>query len=153
MARHLFPLCRHQEAQGGVRGRVAPGAEGSKRRRIQKVRSECAADIEREKFGQFLFFTQWQALKEYCNRAGHADDGRYAHIRELRQRRCVGQYEHLQAGRGKAADCVSGRSPDYFSATGQLWGNPVYNWDALKLDGLCVVDRTAQPYPDPSTTW
>jgi len=102
---------------------------------MERIGTECAADIEKEKFGQFLFFSQWYALKEYCNARGvqlmgdmpiyvsydSADVWASAHIFKL-----DGQKQPLT---------LSGVPPDYFSATGQLWGNPVYNWEALRATG------------------
>jgi len=102
---------------------------------MERIGTECAADIEKEKFGQFLFFSQWYALKEYCNARGvqlmgdmpiyvsydSADVWANAHIFKL-----DGQKQPL---------ALSGVPPDYFSATGQLWGNPVYNWEALRATG------------------
>ena len=102
---------------------------------MERIGTECAADIEKEKFGQFLFFSQWYALKEYCNARGvqlmgdmpiyvsydSADVWANAHIFKL-----DGQKQPLT---------LSGVPPDYFSATGQLWGNPVYNWEALRATG------------------
>ncbi|MDR3569920.1 MAG: 4-alpha-glucanotransferase [Syntrophobacteraceae bacterium] len=88
--------------------------------------------IEREKFSQFLFFHQWAALKSYCNQkqiqvigdipiyVSHDSSDVWANRR----------YFKLD-GNGRP-DFVSGVPPDYFSETGQLWGNPVYCWDSLR---------------------
>ena len=40
---------------------------------------------------------------------------------------------------------VAGCPPDYFSETGQLWGNPLYDWDALKKTGYTLVDQAYRP--------
>ena len=58
--------------------------------------------------------------------------GGYALLRPPRQRRCVGEPLPVQAGWKGKPSFVSGVPPDYFSRTGQLWGNPVYDWDALR---------------------
>jgi 4-alpha-glucanotransferase len=80
-------------------------------------------------FVQFEFFRQWCALKEYCAGLGI---------------RMMGDLPIYIAG--DSADVwehpdlfdmttVAGVPPDYFSATGQLWGNPIYHWDKMKRDG------------------
>ncbi len=93
-----------------------------------------AEKIEREKFCQFLFFRQWSALKSRCNR---------------KQIRLIGDIPiyvshdsaDVWANRGffklewdGRPALVAGVPPDYFSRTGQLWGNPVYSWDRLRED-------------------
>ena len=49
--------------------------------------------------------------------------------------------ELFQLDADGSAAMVAGVPPDYFSATGQLWGNPLYRWDALARDGYALVDR------------
>lgn len=89
----------------------------------------------REKFIQFLFFSQWQALRNTCHDVGvklvtdipiyvthdSADTWSYPHLFDLDAN---GNPVH-----------VAGVPPDYFSQTGQRWGNPVYNWSAMSADG------------------
>ena len=89
------------------------------------------------KFVQFVFFEQWHALRDYCHRQGirlvgdlpifvaYDSADVWAH-REL---------FHLdEDGRPLA---VAGVPPDYFSATGQRWGNPLYRWEAVARTGFC----------------
>jgi 4-alpha-glucanotransferase len=102
---------------------------------IQRMRDECAADVEREKLGQFLFFTQWQALKEYCNERGIQIIGDIPIYVSYDSADVWANTGIFKLNGEKRPIAVSGVPPDYFSATGQLWGNPVYDWDALKLTG------------------
>jgi 4-alpha-glucanotransferase len=108
------------------------------------ARSMLAADIDRAKFFQFLFFAQWASLKEYCGAKG---------IRLIGDVPIYVNYDSVDVwthGRifklapdGKPA-FVAGVPPDYFSETGQLWGNPVYDWDALAESGYrWWIDRLA----------
>ena len=102
---------------------------------LEKARKDFSERIEKEKFFQYLFFRQWFALRGYCNERGikivgdvpiyvsydSADVWLDPHIFKLDQ--------------DKKPLAVSGVPPDYFSETGQLWNNPVYNWDVLKEMG------------------
>ncbi len=102
---------------------------------LKRWSERLAPQIEAIKFWQFIFFRQWQALR------------RYAHERDVR---IIGDIPIYVAH--DSADVwvnpqfflldaegnpqkVSGVPPDYFSATGQLWGNPIYNWPLLKETG------------------
>lgn len=92
-------------------------------------------EIEAHKFFQYLFFKQWLKLAHYANDQGiriigdlpifvaHDSADVWAHP-EL--------FELDAAGQPLA---VAGVPPDYFSDTGQLWGNPLYRWDVMKKDG------------------
>ncbi len=94
-----------------------------------------AGIIEQHAFDQFLFFRQWNALREYTNNLGikivgdipiyvaHDSADVWVH-RELFHLDEVGK-----------PTVVSGVPPDYFSETGQLWGNPIYKWDLHKETG------------------
>ena len=93
-------------------------------------------EIESIKFGQFLFFRQWLELKKHCNDRG---------IRIVGDAPIFVAYDSSDAwanrrqfkldARGNPT-VVAGVPPDYFSKTGQLWGNPIYDWDAMRRDGF-----------------
>jgi 4-alpha-glucanotransferase len=95
--------------------------------------AKLADDIFFHKFVQYQFFGQWQNLKQYANEQGiqlfgdipiyvaHDSVDVWAH-RNIFQ---------LDPDTGEAA-LMAGVPPDYFSETGQLWGNPVYNWQELE---------------------
>ncbi|MDO8283002.1 MAG: 4-alpha-glucanotransferase [Thermodesulfovibrionia bacterium] len=87
------------------------------------------------KFLQYLFFRQWQSLKDHCECRG---------IKILGDIPIYVNYDSsdVWANPGifildeeKKPSLVAGVPPDYFSETGQLWGHPLYNWDALKESG------------------
>ena len=102
---------------------------------VQHWTDRLARDIEVIKFWQFEFFRQWQGLRSYAHGHGiqiigdipiyvaHDSADVWAN-REL-------FYLDAQGNPTKAA----GVPPDYFSDTGQLWGNPIYNWELLKASG------------------
>jgi len=106
-------------------------------RRPEAIRdwsTRLACDIEAIKYWQFEFFQQWSELREYCHQRGIQVIGDIpiyvAHdSADVWANR---QYFSLDE-RGNATK-VAGVPPDYFSATGQLWGNPIYNWPAMKKD-------------------
>lgn len=87
--------------------------------------------IEIQKVIQFFFFTQWAALKKYANEKGILIIGDIpifvaADSADVWANQSLFQLD--EEGRAKA---VAGVPPDYFSATGQLWGNPLYDWEAM----------------------
>jgi 4-alpha-glucanotransferase len=102
---------------------------------IERIRGECASDIEREKLAQFLFFTQWRALKEYCNARGIQMIGDIPIYVSYDSADVWANTDIFKLNGEKKPIAVSGVPPDYFCATGQLWGNPVYNWDAHRITG------------------
>jgi 4-alpha-glucanotransferase len=87
------------------------------------------------KFWQFLFFKQWKALKQYCHARGIQIMG---DIPIFVARDSADVWSHSQLfhldERGNPT-VVAGVPPDYFSATGQLWGNPLYRWDVMAASG------------------
>jgi 4-alpha-glucanotransferase len=99
---------------------------------LAAAQQKLAEAIERQAIVQFLFFTQWRALRERCHAAGvlivgdapifvsHDSADVWAHP-ELFELDAKGQ-----------PTAVAGVPPDYFSATGQRWGNPLYRWDKMQ---------------------
>lgn len=86
---------------------------------------------EREKFLQYIFFRQWFELKEYCNLRGIKIIGDIP-IYVAYQSADVRAHQDIFKLRNKKPLFKAGVPPDYFSKTGQLWGNPVYNWTQNK---------------------
>ena len=102
---------------------------------LEKVRRRFPDELEREKFLQYLFFEQWLSLKRYCN------ERRIQLIGDLP---IYVNYDSADVWRNndlfkldadKTPSVVAGVPPDYFSRTGQLWGNPIYRWEVLKETG------------------
>lgn len=83
---------------------------------------------------QFFFFTQWFALKDYANKKGISIIGDIP-IFVAADSADVWANQHLfQLDKDGKSTAVAGVPPDYFSATGQLWGNPLYDWDAMRKE-------------------
>lgn len=101
-------------------------------RAVDRLRDELSEKIEEEKFLQYLFFHQWGLLREYCSGRGIkiiGDMPIYVDYDSVDVWVNPGIFKLDEKGEPLF---VSGVPPDYFSETGQLWGNPVYNWDVLK---------------------
>ncbi len=101
-----------------------------------------AREIEAHKFVQFTFFRQWVSLARYANAKGIQIIGDVP-IFVAHDSADVWSHPELfhldQQGRPTK---VAGVPPDYFSATGQLWGNPIYRWDVIANDGYAWwIDR------------
>lgn len=88
-------------------------------------------EIEYEKFIQFLFFDQWNRVKQYANSRGVQIIGDIPIYVSFDSVEAWTRPEIFQFDEDKKPIRVAGVPPDYFSETGQLWGNPVYNWDYL----------------------
>ncbi|MEM5785879.1 MAG: 4-alpha-glucanotransferase [Syntrophobacteraceae bacterium] len=99
---------------------------------LQKWRSDLADRVMREKFHQYVFFQQWMALRNYCAGKNIQIMGDIP-IYVSYDSSDVWSNPHLfKLNEEKKPIAVSGVPPDYFSETGQLWGNPVYDWSVLK---------------------
>ncbi|MEZ0361445.1 MAG: 4-alpha-glucanotransferase [Hydrogenobacter sp.] len=92
--------------------------------------------IRKEKFLQFVFFKQWKALKTYANSKGIKVMGDLPIYPAFDSSDVWSNREIFKLGEDNTPYVVAGVPPDYFSPTGQLWGNPVYNWDRLKETGF-----------------
>lgn len=102
---------------------------------LQKWRDELSSDIEIHKFAQFEFFRQWEQLKAHCIRRGIRIMGDLP-IYVAHDSADVWAYPDLfRLGEDGKPTAIAGVPPDYFSATGQLWGNPLYRWDVSRASG------------------
>jgi 4-alpha-glucanotransferase len=99
------------------------------------IREESHIEIEKEKFWQYLFSKQWHSLKTYCQEKGVHLLGDLAIYLSLDSADVWANPGLFKLDREKSPLFISGVPPDYFSETGQLWGNPVYRWDVLKKSG------------------
>ena len=102
------------------------------RRSFDAVKTE---ELQFYCFTQYLFFRQWNALREYAHSKGIriiGDVPIYVPYDSVE----VWKEPHLfQIDGGLNPKVVAGCPPDGFTADGQLWGNPIYDWDAMKQDG------------------
>ena len=99
---------------------------------MHHYRSELADDIEYHNFIQFLFFKQWGDVKRYANENGIKIIGDIPIFVAADSSDAWANPEIFLFDKERKPVKVAGVPPDYFSATGQLWGNPLYNWEKLK---------------------
>lgn len=102
---------------------------------LARARAEHAAAIEVHRFLQFLFFAQWAPLKAYANAHGVRIIGDAPIFVAYDSADVWANPELFFLDAEGRPTVVAGVPPDYFSATGQLWGNPLYRWDAMAKDG------------------
>ena len=98
-------------------------------------RRELYFDIEFQKYLQFKFFEQWYQLKAYANSKGIQIIGDIPIYVAMDSADAWAHPELFQLDEKNVPIAVAGCPPDGFSATGQLWGNPLYNWDEMKKTG------------------
>lgn len=103
---------------------------------LKKTKSSLATELEFHKFTQWCFMRQWKSLKKYVNGKGiqlvgdipifvaHHSADVWSHPASF----------HLDENRNPKF--VAGVPPDYFSETGQRWGNPLYRWEVMKKDNF-----------------
>ena len=102
---------------------------------LKKWKSSHRKRIEYYCFEQFVFFRQWHSLKKYANQQGVKIVGDIP-IFVSHDSAEVWANPHLfQLDDAGFPKVVAGTPPDYFSATGQRWGNPLYDWSQMKADG------------------
>jgi 4-alpha-glucanotransferase len=96
---------------------------------------KLASEIAAYKFWQFEFFRQWNVIREDCARRGIRIMGDIPIYAAHDSADVWANREMFWLDQNGNPMKVSGVPPDYFSATGQLWGNPLYRWDVMKKDG------------------
>lgn len=101
----------------------------------RKYSQEFAHEIAVEKYLQWLFSRQWQELRRYANERGIAVIGDIPIYVAYDSADVWSHREFFLLDEQGNPTVVAGVPPDYFSTTGQLWGNPHYDWDAMEQNG------------------
>ncbi|MEA3490008.1 MAG: 4-alpha-glucanotransferase [Candidatus Omnitrophota bacterium] len=102
---------------------------------LEAARKTFKDRIGKERFSQYVLFRQWFALKSYCNGKGISIIGDIPIYVSYDSADVWVDPRIFKLDENKKPFAVSGVPPDYFSATGQLWNNPVYRWDVLRESG------------------
>ena len=103
---------------------------------IERYRAELREDVELFTYIQFLFFRQWEALKAYIHSLGIRIIGDLPIYVAMDSADVWAEPEMFQLDEHNVPTEVSGVPPDCFSEDGQLWGNPLYNYEAMAKDGF-----------------
>jgi 4-alpha-glucanotransferase len=93
-------------------------------------------EIFAQKYYQFEFFRQWMSLKTYANEKGISIIGDLAIYVSRDSSDVWCNPGEFKLNEDRSPKVVAGVPPDGFSKTGQLWGNPIYDWDAMRLNGF-----------------
>ena len=102
---------------------------------IAAAHRELAGELERERVLQFAFFEQWSALRRACRQRNIRIVGDVAIFVNYDSADVWTHPDIFRLDPELNPEVVSGVPPDAFSQTGQLWGNPLYRWDVLRLRG------------------
>ena len=103
---------------------------------VDHYRNVLQDDIDFWKFCQFQFYRQWGKLKSYANDHGIQIIGDIPIYVSLDSADVWRHPDLFQLDENRRPIAVSGVPPDYFSPTGQLWSNPLYNWNEMENDGF-----------------
>ncbi len=104
-------------------------------RALEAARKELAGNLDRIRFDQFTIFRQWELLREHARRRGLKMMGDLPFFVSPDSADVWANPGLFQLDERSRPRAVAGVPPDYFSEEGQLWGNPVYDWDALRRAG------------------
>ncbi len=103
---------------------------------LEQARENLRGEILLQKFQQWLFFRQWSDLKNYANEKNIKIVGDVPIFISLDSSDVWCNPQEFKLNADGSPKTVAGVPPDYFSATGQLWGNPIYDWEKMKADGF-----------------
>ena len=101
---------------------------------LEKYQKELQEDIDFWKFCQFKFYSQWMELKEYANEKGIQVIGDIPLYVSMDSSDVWVHGRLFELDERKNPINVAGVPPDMFSETGQRWGNPLYDWDAMEKE-------------------
>ncbi len=101
---------------------------------LEQARERLAKSIQFHYFLQWLFFEQWLALKTYANKKNIRIIGDIPIYVAMDSADAWSQRQSFYFDADGHPTVVAGVPPDYFSPTGQLWGNPIYNWEHMAED-------------------
>lgn len=103
---------------------------------LARYRESLRQELDCQKFWQFLFYRQWEELRQYCTRRGIRVLGDIPIYVSQDSADVWAHPKQFLLDENSRPTVVSGVPPDYFSETGQLWGNPIYNWDEMVRSGF-----------------
>ncbi|HEY9856772.1 MAG TPA: 4-alpha-glucanotransferase [Stenomitos sp.] len=131
---YAFFMALKDHHQGEPWDKWEPGARYRDPGALAYYAHELAADVRFYRFLQFQFFRQYTALKQHANGLGITIVGDMPIFVAYDSADTWAHQGLFLLDRGRPV-VVAGVPPDYFSKTGQLWGNPLYNWEAMAYHG------------------
>ena len=102
---------------------------------IEKASAELKEDLAVRRALQFAFYEQWQSLRRYCSQRSIRIAGDVAIFVNFDSADVWTHPDVFRLDENLNPQVVSGVPPDFFSKTGQRWGNPLYRWDVMKASG------------------
>lgn len=102
---------------------------------LGKIREELEVDLKIRTALQFAFYDQWKALRRYCSERSIRIAGDVAIFVNYDSADVWTHRELFRLNGNLEPEVVAGVPPDFFSKTGQRWGNPLYRWDVMKGRG------------------
>ncbi|HJQ22505.1 MAG TPA: 4-alpha-glucanotransferase [Blastocatellia bacterium] len=113
-----------------------PGQARRDRQALAAAREALRDQVEAHEFYQYLFFKQWLELKAYANHKAVKIIGDVPIFVAHNSADVWANREQFKLNEDGSPRVVAGVPPDYFSKTGQLWGNPIYDWQRMQADGF-----------------
>ena len=102
---------------------------------LSEIADVFSRDVDRARFVQYVLFRQWQELRHHCLERGVGIIGDLPIYVDADSADCWANPQFFKLDRRGRPRVAAGVPPDYFSKTGQLWGNPLYNWRSLGRNG------------------
>ena len=102
---------------------------------VEQYKRLLRTEIDYYLYIQFLFSKQWNAFRDYVHSCGIKIIGDLPIYVPMDSADTWREPQFFQLDRENIPTCVAGVPPDYFAKVGQLWGNPLYDWDAMQRDG------------------
>ena len=133
---------QHKETEGGVWNSWPRAIAMRDPQAMQEWSQRLAGQIDFHKFTQYVFYNQWLALRRYANQRNIRIVGDVPIFVAFDSADVWANPELFYLEEDGSPTVVAGVPPDYFSETGQRWGNPLYRWDVLaKINYSWWADR------------
>jgi len=129
----LFMACKEHNG-GAVWSSWEKGLVQRDKKVLDEWTEKLSDEIQFHKFVQFNFFKQWKSIRDYANEKGIKIIGDMPIFIAYDSSDLWANKESFTVDEEGNLTFVAGVPPDYFSATGQLWGNPLYKWDEMEKD-------------------
>ncbi len=132
------------EAGGGPWNSWEPDIRTREHVALEAASTRLSSEVRFYKWLQWIFFAQWGEIKNYANQHGVKIIGDMPIFVALDSSDVWSHQDQFYLDADSNPEVVAGVPPDYFSPTGQLWGNPIYRWDKMEQNGFAWwIDRVA----------